>query len=133
MEHLWICSLMAYKTPITAKEGLCVGSVKVGFFANERSPVVVGVDRDSGPIFASALAMKILDSGLRPIRTVFGCECDGDGVYPNLRFRSLASHAARCRVLAVIPHHSVQDNHFARGFNLQVRHFPAAAVQLKPW
>ena len=39
MEHLWICSLMAYKTPITAIEGLCVGSVKVGFFANERSPV----------------------------------------------------------------------------------------------
>ena len=33
----------------------------------------------------------------KAVRTVFGCECDGDEVYPNLRFRSIASHAANCR------------------------------------
>ena len=53
------------------------------------------------------------------VRKVFGCDCDEDDVYPNLKFRSLASHAASASVLAVMPHNGVQDTFFAKGFNLQ--------------
>ena len=62
------------------------------------------------------------------VKSVFGLDCDKDDMYQNLKFRSLRSHAADCDVLAVMPHNGLQDTSFARGFNLQVRHFPAAGL-----
>ena len=53
------------------------------------------------------------------VKSVFGLDCDKDDIYQNLKFRSLASHAADCDVLAVMPHNGLQDTSFARGFNLQ--------------
>ena len=64
MEELSIVSSMAWKTSMTGVNGLAVGSVKIGFFPNVASPVLVAVGREPGPIYAASVTMTILDSRL---------------------------------------------------------------------